>query len=315
MPGRICKNLRRGPSVKLLFTIEDNFENLRNTKTAIGIMSGEDELLHDCTVDNIVDVCLSFDHWTLEKFNPGEEKIVNINIYVKIAAKTNKQAKHNTIILKATCNELNYSKQITCTEHWLENILIGYKKVILKKEQFTVSTDLEINLSVIQKEPVTFAKLYDDTILTDFQLSTAEGSVAVHKVCLAAHSDIFKTMFNGPWKDVSNGPVGSAVTLSSLQHFKEYVYLGKLPDEKENLQHLLLLSLLYSMEALKSERISKLIELVNSENLYSLFEFACKNNIPDLTFAMLLQVPDEVVHETYELRKPIDKDTTTQDEK
>ncbi|XP_063376637.1 uncharacterized protein LOC134664003 [Cydia fagiglandana] len=310
---RICKNLQRGPSQKLLFTIENNFEHLKHVKTFTKIAE-EEEVLHECIVDNMVNVCLLFDQDNLN-FNPGDEN--SVNIFVKIAAKIINSANHNTIILKVTCNELNYSKQITCTEQWLEYIVIGKHEVILTQDQFIVSTDVEINVSVINKEPVTFAKLYDDTILTDFQLSTAEGSVAVHKACLAAHSDVFKTMFNGPWKDTSNGHVGLALTLSSLQQFKA-VYLGKLPDEKEDLQSLLLLSSLYFMESLKSECISKLMELVKPENLYSLLEFACINNIPDLSFAMLLQVPDNVVHKTYELRKnnrPMDKEICAQEDK
>ncbi|XP_061707614.1 uncharacterized protein LOC133518061 [Cydia pomonella] len=305
------KNLQRGPFQKLMFTIENNFENLRHVRNVTSdTIPNKDEMLYNCIVDNMVEVCLQFDH-TLLKFNPGKENSVQIS--VMIAAMILEPAKHNTVILKVTCNELNYSEQITCTEHWLEFISIGEKEVILTKDQFKVSTDLEINLSVIKKEPVTFAKLYDDTILADFQLSTAEGSIAVHKVCLAAHSDVFKTMFNGPWKDTSNGRVGLAVALSSLQHFKDYIYLGKLPDEEEGLQSLLLLSSLYFMESLKSECISKLMELVKPENLYSLVEFACKNNIPDLTFSMLLEVPDDVVHKTYKLRKS--KQTCIQEDK
>lgn len=139
-------------------------------------------------------------------------------------------------------------------------------------------------------------KLYKDEDFTDFNLSCAEGSVAIHKSHMAAHSDVFKTMLSQEWKETKEGLIQiPGVTLQTVQNLKKYMYLGVLPDD--DLQSLLLIASCYLMEDLKAECVLKLSQTVKPEDLYNLFKFAVVNELPELTFAIMKGTPEKVVED------------------
>ncbi|KAI8438694.1 hypothetical protein MSG28_011110 [Choristoneura fumiferana] len=163
-----------------------------------------------------------------------------------------------------------------------------------------VQIEILINVHTITKPA--FPKLYEDIELTDFTLSTADGKVAVHKACLAAHSPVFKAMFTGTWKEAKENFVEiKNYTLQTIQHLKDFLYLGTLPDEE--LRPLITLAAQYSINDLIKECAWKLAETVQPADLFSLHEFACANNIPELSCAISQLTLDGVIHLGHQIRK------------
>ncbi|XP_063366850.1 uncharacterized protein LOC134655329 [Cydia amplana] len=150
------------------------------------------------------------------------------------------------------------------------------------------------------------SKLYTDTEFTDFYLSTGEGEqkVAVHRAFLIAHSDVFKGMLRGKWKETDQGEIKiRGVTVETLQQLKDYMYMGTVPEV--GIRPLLLVARTYMMEDLEKHCIRKLAEKVTPEELFSLIEFACDNQIPELPFALLQLTPDTVVSGATKIKKAI----------
>ncbi|XP_063366761.1 uncharacterized protein LOC134655243 [Cydia amplana] len=131
------------------------------------------------------------------------------------------------------------------------------------------------------------AKIYHDADFTDFNLSAAEGSVAVHRVILAAHSDVFRAMLSHEWKETTEGRIEiEGVTLQTLRYLKQYMYLRKLPDD--GLKPLLLLASYYLIDDLKADCLSRLVLNYKSGEWSSLLEFAVENKLSELISAIML---------------------------
>ncbi|XP_063386221.1 uncharacterized protein LOC134672252 [Cydia fagiglandana] len=144
------------------------------------------------------------------------------------------------------------------------------------------------------------------TEFTDFYLSTGEGEerVAVHKAFLIAHSDVFKAMLRGKWKETDHDEIKiQGVTIETLQQLKDYMYMGSVPEV--GLRPLLLVARTYMMEDLEKHCIRKLAEKVTPEELFLLIEFACDNQIPELPFALLQITPDAVVSGAANIKKAV----------
>ncbi|XP_063540364.1 uncharacterized protein LOC134749374 [Cydia strobilella] len=151
------------------------------------------------------------------------------------------------------------------------------------------------------KKETVLSKLYTDSDFTDFRLATSEGSVPVHKAYLAAHSDVFKAMLSNEWKETTTGEITmKGVTIETLQHLKEYMYLGTVPND--GLRPLLLIARCYLIEDLEQHCIRKLAENVTGKSLFSLLEFACDNNIPELSFALVVMTENIDVNHANKLK-------------
>ncbi|XP_063357906.1 uncharacterized protein LOC134647485 [Cydia amplana] len=134
----------------------------------------------------------------------------------------------------------------------------GYYSTLKAKNLATFSYFLEIDITVRKEFPVTsipnIDKFYEDTEFTDFHLHATDGNVPMHKALLAANSDVFKAMLNGEWKEKGEGQINiEGVTVKTLQHLKDYMYLGVLPDE--GLESLLVVAARYLMDKLKADCI------------------------------------------------------------
>lgn len=216
-------------------------------------------------------------------------------------AKKHELAKTSPVKLVVTCATANYTEEWICTDdkYWNEMGEISHDSSCRHVNIY----HLEIEINVSKKELI-YSKLYNDKETTDFHLCTEEGSVPVHKACLAAHSDVFSTMFNGAWKETANNRIEVAgVTLETLQQLKDYLYLGVLPEG--TLLPLLLLANYYFIENLEAECITKLVQTVTPENFYSLLDFAFENRISELTFGILRKTPklNDVVQGAHQLMK------------
>ncbi|XP_063386168.1 uncharacterized protein LOC134672198 [Cydia fagiglandana] len=152
-----------------------------------------------------------------------------------------------------------------------------------------------IKISVSSSASITgMLKLYEDDEFIDFKLSTGEGSLPVHRAHLAANSNVFKTMLSREWKETSEGRVQiEGVSLQTLKHLKQYMYLGTLPDE--GLLPLLLIARYYLMDNLKAECLMKISQTVTPEKLYEILEYSFLNKIPELIFEIIETTPKSIV--------------------
>ncbi|XP_063386225.1 kelch-like protein 24 [Cydia fagiglandana] len=154
---------------------------------------------------------------------------------------------------------------------------------------------LDVTIKAFKVEATIYKKLCDDTEFTDFQLTTTDGSLAIHKAILAAHSDVFKAMLCREWKETNEGRIQmSGVSLQTLQHLKDYMYMGTLPAD-ELLLPLLSIASCYMITELRNECISKLTQIIKPENLYDFLEYSIENKIPELTFAIMRATSEGVL--------------------
>ncbi|XP_061720949.1 BTB/POZ domain-containing protein 9-like [Cydia pomonella] len=214
---------------------------------------------------------------------------------------------NSSIKINFTSEILEYSAiGIHTLNKWSEWELIGTTKPNVKTVKplvYTIIIDILITVYQFNID-MTFPKLYSDTDFTDFALSTTGGSVPIHKVCLAAHSDVFRAMLKGEWKETAEGQVNiQGVTLDTLEQLKKYLYLSSVPDDVDELCSLLLVARRYIIEDLEKHCIRVIAETVSSEELFSIIEFACENQIPELPFAILQVTEDSVVNEAYKIKK------------
>ncbi|XP_063366992.1 protein roadkill-like [Cydia amplana] len=189
-----------------------------------------------------------------------------------------------TIEMTLKCADPRFKHTLTCSETWSQDLYLFQRRYDNIKLTFNVNINI-----LVRKCKSVLDLIYLDEDFTDFQLSTAKGSVPLHRAILAAHSDVFRRMLSGEWKETNAGCIEiEGVTLETLQNLKRYMYLGTMPED--GLCPLLLIATCYFIDDLKAECIIKLAHSFTSENLYDLLEFSYVNNMPELTFAILRTV-------------------------
>lgn len=204
------------------------------------------------------------------------------NLFLSVMKHESTMMLNIEIILK--CASPIFQRTLTCSETWSEDL----KLFRLECDNTTLAFKVEVEIRVNKCKSI-LDLIYLDEDFTDFQLSTAEGSVSMHRAILAAHSDVFRRMLSGEWKETNAGCIEiQGVTLETLQSLKRYMYLGTMPEE--GLCPLLLIATFYFIDDLKAECTIKLANSITSENLYDLLEFSYVNNMPELTFAILRTV-------------------------
>ncbi|XP_063540234.1 uncharacterized protein LOC134749270 isoform X2 [Cydia strobilella] len=249
-----------------------------------------------------------------EELTVNELATVRLNFYTKdsnsalvtyITTQKHEKAKDDKVKVKVSCHEFDnpfYSEWI-CGEK-KERREIGQKYRCDISLNHVRTCLLNITISAHKVQDCLLVKLYNDVEFTDFNLGSNNGSVAVHRAHLAAHSDVFKAMLSREWKETTEGKVQiKGVTLQTLQHLKQYMYLGTLPEK--GLQPLLLIASYYLIEDLKAECISTLAQTAEHGDWYSLFEFATENNIPELLCAITLVNPDSVLEGNTQMIKKL----------
>ncbi|XP_063386241.1 uncharacterized protein LOC134672273 [Cydia fagiglandana] len=241
---------------------------------------------------------LSFSGSEPQEFS-SNDYIVNdlaiVKLYIKdspksLLCKILARAKYRKVKVKVSCQDMDepfYGEWI-CINSW---------KQIGCRQNCDISLDnvytclFNVTISASKVEESYHMKLYNDVDFTDFILSAGDGSVAVHRAHLAAHSDVFQAMLTKEWKETTEGRIQiEGVSLKTLQHFKEFIYLHTLPDG-DGLKSLLLLASYYLIDDLKAECISKLALNCKSEDWKGLLEFATKNQIFELVSAMMIVSP------------------------
>ncbi|XP_063540335.1 uncharacterized protein LOC134749346 [Cydia strobilella] len=246
--------------------------------TCIIGLSDEDKMIHvtnNFIVNGLANVCLRF------KCNGMGTPLV-----CSILSFSLKKAEGWKVKLKVSCQETD----IPFYSEWVCN---GQWKTIGQRLCSDTSLDnvyiniININITTGKVEESFHKKIYDDVDFTDFNLSAADGSVAVHRTYLAAHSDVFRAMLRKEWKEATEGCVQiEGVTRQTLQHLKDYMYLRTLPNE--GLEPLLLLGSYYLMDDLKEQCVSKLALNCTSKEWSRLLEFAAVNKISELISGLML---------------------------
>ncbi|XP_063624662.1 RCC1 and BTB domain-containing protein 1-like [Cydia splendana] len=287
------KRILRGPCMKLAFSL------IYKSEQPLSIPQvGQGQF----DIDDLVDIRLQFDQ-KIPATKPTTTYSTKppLPVTVNISTKKTDRGKDVTVKFKVLCTKTKIVKQFICTDTWTDWVELGKGQLTFKDPCYTLD-DIEVLFTVTKSGAVSFADLYDDTDIIDFNLSLEDNKVPVHKACLAAHSNKFKNMFTSVWKDINEGCVEiKGATHQTLQYIKDYMYLGRLPDV--DVRPMLLFAIQYSMSNLKADCITKLVETVEFYSLYSLLEFACENNIPELTFALMLHTSAEMVHNAYEMKK------------
>ncbi|XP_063368742.1 protein roadkill-like [Cydia amplana] len=280
----IPMQLLSGPAVKLVYTITCSGE--KHTLVSIPFI-----------VNNLIEIRFK---WDYSKISAKKIKIV-----CSFSSKRLVSEKCTTINVDLRSDRLKYMKTDFCPpERWSDwECMAEITPQLLPNLSAYYYTTCDYYIAACKvKTDMISSKLYEDTDFTDFNLSTPDGSVAVHKACLAAHSDVFKRMLSGEWQETEEGQITlEGVTLETLQHLKEYIYMGRLPND--GLRPLLLLARCYLIEDLQERCINKLAQTARSEDLYSLHKFACENNIPELTFATLQLTRDSVISYANQVKK------------
>ncbi|KAI5640163.1 BTB/POZ domain-containing protein [Phthorimaea operculella] len=184
------------------------------------------------------------------------------------------------IILKFSSKELGIENKTFSSKY-------GGWQMIQEFKSWNCSYYLDVSMEVDTEDTTgIFNSLYDDTSLTDFELCGDGGSVSVHKAVLAASSDVLKTMLCGDWKENKTGHVSiPGISKQTLEHFKSYLYLRKMPDN--GFQELLLLASYYMMPGLEQKCIEMIAKRLNAQNLLSQCEFAVTNQMTKLHLAIL----------------------------
>lgn len=165
----------------------------------------------------------------------------------------------------------------------------GIDSAVVYHYNFDISACMDIT-----KTDSPFAALYDDIYLTDFELKGEDGSVKMHKAVLASCSPVMKTMLQGKWKETTDGRVDVVgVTKQTLEQFKDYVYLQKLPQS--GLDQLLLLASYYMMPDLVQKCSVKLLNSLTAQNAFELSEFAIKYKVNNIFLSILRCVQNGVI--------------------
>ncbi|PZC79589.1 protein maternal effect lethal 26-like [Helicoverpa zea] len=117
-------------------------------------------------------------------------------------------------------------------------------------------TDAEgVSLEVIDNIKLNHdcSALFTDPIGSDFVIESADGAkFNIHKVILAAHSEVFKAMLKGETAESQNSYVKLIdVSGEDLRYMLEYIYTGTVKDiENTNFASLLMLADRYNLKGL-----------------------------------------------------------------
>ncbi|KAF9803555.1 hypothetical protein SFRURICE_008710 [Spodoptera frugiperda] len=194
-------------------------------------------------------------------------------------------------------DELNYVMKLTSPELDVEDQRFtsddGTWHLINESRRQQLAFDITVLLEVVPRVN-SFACLYDDEELTDFEMRGMDGSVHVHRAVLAAASPVLRRMLGGVWRETAEGCADmTSTTRATLQHLKNYLYLRTLPDT--GVEELLLLSACYMMPELEKRCVDKLVSNLTPQNTVEMIEFAAKNKMTQLMLAVLDCVQSSIV--------------------
>ncbi|XP_061725489.1 uncharacterized protein LOC133531346 [Cydia pomonella] len=193
----------------------------------------------------------------------------------------------------------DFKKQFFCQHEGVE-VPMSSKKYdsCVGSSPYSMLYVIELNITVHATMPAVSSicnEIYEETEFTDFELQADDGSMPMHKSVLFVHSEMFRGMLRGQWKETEADSMRMpGVTVQTLQHLKQYMYLGTVPDE--GLEPLLVVAKYCLMDKLAAACIEKLVSTVKVETFDALIQLACQKGIPELVRALVLRIPDDVIN-------------------
>ncbi|KAL0820642.1 hypothetical protein ABMA28_006477 [Loxostege sticticalis] len=206
-------------------------------------------------------------------YNNSQYNILLFVTFVKL-----RQNDDLSYALKFTSKELGIADQNFFSDD-------GTWHLIYHHQSYRCSFDVTVTMDVVPSA-CSFASLYEDAELTDFELRGEDGSVHMHRAVLAASSPVLRRMLCGTWRESSEGVVDvPGTSRTTLQYLKDYVYLRTLPET--GLKQLLLLASYYMMPLLEQKCVNKLVSTMTAETTCDLLEFAIKHKATRLVLEIL----------------------------
>ncbi|XP_045537422.1 uncharacterized protein LOC123721774 [Papilio machaon] len=210
------------------------------------------------------------------------------------------QIYHNLIFVKLykvrTDDDLTYTMTLSSKHLEIENKTFpcddGTWHLIKELQNPNFAFDISVVMNIVQC--ATFAALYDEVDLMDFELRGEDGAVRMHRAVLAAYSPVLRRMLNGSWRETAEGHVDvPGTSRKTLQHLKEYMYLHTLPDT--DLEPILVLASYYMMHELEQMCANRLVGALVAENVCELLHFAAKHRLTRLLLAVLDSVQNGAI--------------------
>lgn len=140
-----------------------------------------------------------------------------------------------------------------------------------------------------------FCHLLDKKIMADLLLKSGDEIIPVHKLILAARSDVFSAMFQHDMNESKSGIVAiQDIEPFVLRPFLKYIYSGKLPDHlsEEMTYELYSVSDKYAVSTLRKSCSSCLISYLNNDNFIKILMLADAHSDAKLKNA----VADYIIH-------------------
>eukprot|EP01068_Selenidium_serpulae_P018797 Selendium_serpulae@DN6488_c0_g2_i1.p1 len=133
--------------------------------------------------------------------------------------------------------------------------------------------------------------LFESSELSDMVLRVDGRELRVHSAILAAHSPVFRTMFQSGVAEKTTRIVMKDTDFDTAQLFCRFLYTGSLDklDEAstDDVLSLLKLAKTYDVVVLQENLVEPLIEKLSSANCVKIFAFAAAHNLPSLAEAAL----------------------------
>ena len=113
----------------------------------------------------------------------------------------------------------------------------------------------------------------------DFALKCEGGILKAHRFVLGCQSPVFKKMFEGEWKENSEGKVDLDVEVGAMKNFLKYIYCGKIEEmEFEEIHKLLVLGNRYLVKSLVEKCCSLSVKFLEASNALEMWNLAEAND-------------------------------------
>ncbi|KAI5633491.1 BTB/POZ domain-containing protein [Phthorimaea operculella] len=141
---------------------------------------------------------------------------------------------------------------------------------------------------------IKYYDLYNEKDFIDFEFRAGDdnmySSVDVHRNVMAAFSPVFKALFLNEWKDAKYGYMPNDVSKLTLQQFKDFIYLQKIPDDSSDCAKLITLAAYYKIPELESIAALKIAENLKPENFWEWLEYCIEQKHEYLLVAMMKNI-------------------------
>lgn len=126
-------------------------------------------------------------------------------------------------------------------------------------------------------------RMRKEEILTDVILVTDSGKLPAHKFILAANSDYFLTLFNGPLATTEVNINLHSVSQDVLQDVLSYIYTGLIRITEKNIEDVLYIACMLLLTNLRDRCAKFLKNRLHLENCLQIFSIAKKFSLQTLT--------------------------------